>query len=234
MNRTIVVAAENISHSYTNMNRNVKAVDSVTLTVFAGEIVCVMGPSGCGKSTLLEILCTLITPTEGHVSFDGGYSPRTATEKARYRSSHIGYVHQNYPVIPYESALKNVLVPFDYVRPQIKKPEKLRRGLDALDALGLREKSRRKARHLSGGEAQRVGIARAMVNVPKLILADEPTAALDTANALAVMRIFRDHASAGAAIIIATHDARISQLCDRTLHLIDGKVSDGLPLPAGL
>ena len=142
------------------------------------------------------------------------------------RNEYIGYVHQDYAVIPYETTLANTRIPLEYARPRLSRRKQVSTAIGALQRVGLGELATRRAAQLSGGERQRVGIARAMINNPRLVLADEPTAALDTENARQVVDLLKNLATAGSAVLIATHDPRVSDQCDRVIHLQDGRLVD--------
>lgn len=203
----------------------VHALRSVSLSLDDGEAVAVMGPSGCGKSTLLGVLGLTILPDSGAVMIDSAPAPTARTPRARARNRLIGAIPQDHAVVNHMSALANVALPLEYSRPRVRRRERRRRAGAALADVGIGWAADRRSTQLSGGERQRVAIARALINRPRCILADEPTAALDSANAEAVVSLLisrvRDN---GGCLVIATHDPRVARACDRALTMTDGAV----------
>lgn len=206
---------------------SVEALRSVDLEVELGEFVAIMGPSGSGKSTLLTIAGGLDSPTSGDVSVDGrtltGLSP---DERADVRRRSIGYVFQDLNLISALTAAENVAAPLelDGMRPRRAR----RRALEALASVGIAEMADRFPDQMSGGQAQRVAIARALVGDRRLVLADEPTGALDSSTGQEVIALLRDRAEQGAAVLLVTHEARFAAWADRTVFLRDGAVVDAL------
>ncbi|MEM1619568.1 MAG: ABC transporter ATP-binding protein [Fervidicoccaceae archaeon] len=199
------------------------ALRGVDLDVERGEFLAVVGPSGSGKSTLLHIIGGLDRPTRGVVRVDGldlaKLSPR---ELARYRNEKVGFVFQMFNLLPYLGALENVALPLIIrgVRPS----EAKERALVALEAVGLRDKARKKPAELSGGEQQRVAIARALAAGPSLLLADEPTGNLDSASAESVVGLFEELSREGVTVVMVTHNLELAAKCDRVARLKDGVV----------
>ncbi|WP_043350209.1 ABC transporter ATP-binding protein [Beutenbergia cavernae] len=203
----------------------VHALDDVDLRVRMGELVAVMGPSGSGKSTLLNLAGGLDTPTSGRVTLGRDVlSDVSATERAALRRRRVGYVFQDLNLIPALTAAENVALPreLDGVRARAARKE----ALAALDDVGLADLADRFPEEMSGGQQQRVAIARALVGPRRLVLADEPTGALDSHTGEAVMRLLRARVDAGAAGLLVTHEPRFAAWADRTVYLRDGVVVD--------
>jgi putative ABC transport system ATP-binding protein len=200
------------------------ALDGVTLGIPAGSVTAVMGPSGSGKSTLLNVLAGIDRPTSGSVWVDGvELTRRSEAALARFRRSRVGIIFQFFNLLNNLSALDNVLIPAQLggARGNASRA----RAMDLLDRLGVAELANRYPAHLSGGERQRVAIARALVNEPALLLADEPTGALDSHAGDDVMQILDDLHRAGQTIVLVTHDLRIAEGCaDRVELLVDGAI----------
>lgn len=226
MTKDILLDVQSLTKVHGRGHLEVTALRDVSFTLTAGEFVAVMGPSGSGKSTLLKLLGLLSAPTSGAVKYAGQAEPTTERERARMRNEFIGYVHQDYAVIPYETALANARIPLEYARPRLSRRKQAAAAREALDAVELGWAAGRKTSQLSGGERQRVGIARAIINRPRVLLADEPTAALDSENAGQVVQLLKHLAASGSAVLIATHDPRVSEQCDRVIRLQDGRLVD--------
>jgi putative ABC transport system ATP-binding protein len=215
-----------VSKSYGQGSAEVHALREVSLTADEGEMVAVMGPSGSGKSTLLTIAGTLEEPTSGEVLIVGQpVSTLSRNAKARLRRRVIGYVFQDFNLLPGLNAAENVSLPLELDGLSARKARVA--GLRTLDRLGLGERAGHYPDQLSGGERQRVAIARAMVGERRLLLADEPSGALDSVNAQAVMRLL--HAACkdgGMTAVVVTHDAQLASWADRVVFLRDGRVTD--------
>jgi putative ABC transport system ATP-binding protein len=215
-----------VSKSYGQGSAEVHALREVSLTADEGAMVAVMGPSGSGKSTLLTIAGTLEEPTSGEVLIAGQpVSKASRGTKARLRRRVIGYVFQDFNLLPGLTAAENVSLPLELDGLSARKARVA--GLRALDRLGLGERAGHYPGQLSGGERQRVAIARAMVGERRLLLADEPSGALDSVNAQAVMRLL--HAACkdgGMTTVVVTHDAQLASWADRVVFLRDGRVTD--------
>ncbi len=203
----------------------VHAMRGVDLSVRGGELVAVMGPSGSGKSTLLTIAGTLEEPTSGEVLIgDRDVAGMSRNDRARLRRRSIGYVFQDFNLIPGLSAVENVALPLELDGVRVKAARAA--ALEALARLDLAERAERFPDELSGGESQRVAIARAVVGERHLLLADEPTGALDSVNGEAVMRLLRSACRDGVAGVVVTHDAQLASWADRVVFLRDGRVVD--------
>jgi len=203
--------------------QEIYALNGVTLDLFDGEYVSIIGPSGSGKSTLMHLLGCLDLPTSGTISLDGIDVTRASnTRLSQIRNEKIGFVFQSFNLLPKLNVLENVELPLIYSG--VGGRERRKRSLEALEAVGLAERIKHRPNELSGGQSQRVAIARALVNRPKLLLADEPTGALDSNTGEAVLRLFRDLNSRGHTIILVTHDNKIANETDRKIQILDGKI----------
>jgi putative ABC transport system ATP-binding protein len=220
-----------VSKTYGTGPAEVHALRDVDLSVGAGAMVAVMGPSGSGKSTLLTIAGSLEEPTNGQVVIGGAALARmNRNDKARLRRRLVGYVFQDYNLLPGLTAAENVALPLELDGTPARKARAAARR--ALDALGLGERASRFPEQLSGGERQRVAIARAVVGNRGLLLADEPSGALDSATAQEVMRLLREACQRGVAVVMVTHDAQLSTWADQVVLLRDGRVTDQVSVSA--
>jgi putative ABC transport system ATP-binding protein len=215
-----------VSKSYGQGSGRVHALREVTLTADEGAMVAVMGPSGSGKSTLLTIAGTLEEPTSGDVLIAGQpVAGMSRNAKARLRRRTIGYVFQDFNLLPGLTAAENVALPLELDGLSARKARAA--GLKALERLGLGERAAHYPDQLSGGERQRVAIARAMVGERRLLLADEPSGALDSVNGEAVMRLLHDACKTGGmTAVVVTHDAQLASWADRVVFLRDGRMTD--------
>ena len=220
-----VLGLRQVSKSYGEGPSEVQALDRVDLEVEAGALVAVMGPSGSGKSTLLTIAGSLEMPTSGEVVVEGrAVGSLTANERARLRRRSIGYVFQDFNLLAGLTALENVTLPLELDGTPLRSARRAAR--EALDQLGVGERADRFPDQLSGGERQRVAIARAVVGDRRLLLADEPTGALDSVNGEGVMRLVLAACRRGVAGVVVTHDAQLAAWADRVVFLRDGRVVD--------
>jgi putative ABC transport system ATP-binding protein len=215
-----------VSKSYGQGSAEVHALREVSLTADEGTMVAVMGPSGSGKSTLLTIAGTLEEPTSGEVLIAGQpVSKVSRNAKARLRRRVIGYVFQDFNLLPGLTAAENVSLPLELDRVSGRKARAA--ALEALDGLGLSERASHYPDQMSGGERQRAAIARAMVGGRRLLLADEPSGALDSVNGEAVMRLMHNACKyAGMTAVVVTHDAQLASWADQVVFLRDGRVTD--------
>jgi len=222
---------QGVSKVYGDGAARVQALLDVNLSVEAGAMVAVMGPSGSGKSTLLTIAGSLEDPTSGEVLVGGHTLSRISRNaKARLRRRTVGYVFQDFNLLPGLTAAENVALPLELDGTSAKTARAA--GLRALEGLGLGERASRFPDQLSGGERQRVAIARAVVGDRRLLLADEPSGALDSVNAEEVMRLLHEACKRGVAAVVVTHDAQLASWADRVVFLRDGHVVDQTaPLP---
>jgi len=223
-----VVRVEHVTKEFVTGGNRFRALDDVSLEIHRGEMVAIMGPSGSGKSTLMTILGLLDVPTSGSYWLDGqDVSKLDRVQQARVRNQKLGFVFQNFNLLPRLTALKNVELPLVYGR--IGAREREERARQALEAVGLGTKLHNRPNELSGGQKQRVAIARALVGNPAMVLADEPTGALDTRTGAEIMALFRQlNREQGITIVIVTHDPEIGKQMDRVIGLRDGRIADNI------
>jgi putative ABC transport system ATP-binding protein len=227
-----VLDMHHVSRVYGQGAAEVHALDDISISVDAGSMVAVMGPSGSGKSTLLTIAGSLEQPTAGEVIVAGQeLSKLSRNARARLRRRSIGFVFQDFNLLPGLTAAENVALPLELDGTSARKARQA--GLQALESLGLADRASHFPDQLSGGERQRVAIARAIVGEHQLVLADEPSGALDTANGEAVMRLIHAACKRGMAAIEVTHDAQLAAWADRVEFLRDCRVTDQTAAPAG-
>ena len=221
-----VVEVRGLRKVYDAEGAPVRALRGADLTMAAGEFVAVMGPSGCGKSTLLNMIAGLDTPDDGEVAVAGeSLVGKSEDDLARMRRRHIGIVFQFFNLLEGMSVLENVTLPAIIAGSPRKQAES--RARDLLDLLGLADKAKNAPGVLSGGQRQRLAIARALANEPTLLLADEPTGALDSAGGLEVLELFRRLHSGGQAILLVTHDQKVADAAGRIVRMRDGRIEDG-------
>ena len=226
-----VLELRKVSRVYGQGAAEVRALLDVDLAVRAGSMVAVMGPSGSGKSTLLTIAGSLEEPSSGEVWVCGQeLGTMSRNDRARLRRRSIGYVFQDFNLLPGLTAAENVTLPLELDGMPARKARVA--GLKSLEELGLGDRAEHFPDQLSGGERQRVAIARAVVGDHRLLLADEPSGALDSANGEAVMRLIHASCKRGVAAVVVTHDAQLASWADRVVFLRDGRVTDQtLPVP---
>ena len=218
-----MIELEGVSKTYNGRSTPVRALREANLRVAEGEMVAVMGPSGSGKSTLLTILGAMNPPSQGRVLIDGiDVYDLTAEQQADFRHEYVGFVFQQLQLLPYLTALENVLLSLTIAK--MSRAEKLERSRDALARVGLVGKEERLPYQLSGGEQGRVAVARAIVNQPPLLLADEPTGNLDQATGTQVLALLRDLNAGGQTVIMVTHDDRAGAYASRRVDILDGQV----------
>ena len=215
-----MITAKNIRKSFGDL----EVLKGVDLTVTKGEIVSIVGPSGAGKTTLLQILGTLDKPNEGEVLVDGiNFSKLGEKQLAEFRNKHIGFIFQFHQLLPEFTALENVMIPALMGRKDKKKSEE--KAKEILAYLQLSDRMEHKPNELSGGEKQRVAVARALINEPSLILADEPSGSLDSKNRDELHKLLFDlRDKFGLTIVIVTHDKELAALSDRVIEMKDGKI----------
>ncbi|WP_342670905.1 ABC transporter ATP-binding protein [Pseudonocardia acaciae] len=204
-----------------------RVLHGIDLDIEAGEMVAIMGPSGSGKSTLMNILGCLDTPTTGRYLLDGTDVTRLSKrELAKARGQKIGFVFQSFNLIPRTNAMRNVELPLVYNGVRRRKAK----ARAALERVGLGERMGHVPSELSGGQKQRVAVARALINDPSIILADEPTGALDTKTTTEIMELFTDLNRAGSTIVIITHEEEVAEYCSRRVWLRDGNIESDTPV----
>jgi len=218
-----LIRLQGIGKTYDSGENAVEALRGIDLTIEAGEFSAIIGPSGSGKSTLMHILGCLDTPTTGRYLLDGedvaAFSPR---ELARVRNKKIGFVFQTFNLLPKATVLKNVELPLLYGG--VGRTERRELAMGALERVGLANRSKHRPAELSGGQRQRAAVARALVNNPSLILADEPTGNLDTKTGSEIISMFEELAGRGETIIIVTHDPAIALRTQRQIQIVDGEI----------
>jgi ABC-type antimicrobial peptide transport system, ATPase component len=219
-----MIELKNIFKDYSQENLVVSVLKDISLTISEGEYVAIMGPSGSGKSTLMNIIGCLDKATSGVYELDGVDISKLDDEHlSEIRLNSIGFVFQNFQLLPRQSALDNVALPLIYAG--VKKEERKKRALEALKKVGLEDRADFKPNQLSGGQKQRVAIARAIVNHPKILLADEPTGALDSKSGKSIMELFKTLNDEGVTVVMITHDQNVANHAKRGFHIIDGEIS---------
>ena len=218
-----LIEISNLAKHYVSGEETVEALRGVDLSIEEGEFVTIMGQSGSGKSTLLSVLGGMNHPTEGEVEMAGVELYNLSGERlADFRAQNIGFVFQSFHLIPYLTALENVMLPLAIAR--MSNQEKNSKAKEALEQVGLAAKVDRLPNQLSGGEQERVAIARAIVNKPHILLADEPTGNLDSKTSDEVMGLFRELNKSGQTVVMVTHNPENCAYTDRTIFLRDGQV----------
>ena len=219
----MLLELKNIFKNYNEEQMIVPVLKDVSFHVNEGDFVAIMGPSGSGKTTLMNIIGCLDKMSEGSYFFDQeDVSKMDENTLSDLRLNKIGFVFQNFNLLSSETAQENVALPLIYAG--IKKEERNKRAKEALTKVGLQERTQFKPNQLSGGQKQRVAIARAIINHPKILLADEPTGALDQASGKQVMELFQSLNDEGVTIIMITHDAKVASHAKKVLHIIDGEI----------
>ena len=225
----MIVQLENVCKDYIQGRDPIHVLQDISMSVEQGEYIAIMGPSGSGKTTLMNLLGCLDVPTSGTYSLDGQDIGSLSDDAlADIRNNSIGFVFQNFHLLPKMTALDNVALPLLYRGLPLK--ERRTRAEAALKLMGLEDRMSFYPNQLSGGQQQRVAIARAIVGSPRLLLADEPTGALDTASGVQIMDIFRRLSRRGITIIMITHELGIAQCADKIYHILDGRLhTNGIP-----
>lgn len=222
----MILNLQNIYKDYQQEKLVVPVLKDVSLTVKEGEYVAIMGPSGSGKTTLMNIIGCLDRPTSGTYELAGENVLKLKDrELSDLRLKSIGFVFQSFQLMPRESAVENVALPLSYAG--VRKKERRIRATKALERVGLGDRVNFRPTQLSGGQKQRVAIARAMVNHPKILLADEPTGALDSKSGEQIMELFDSLNEEGVTIVMITHDPRIAAKAKRIVRIIDGEIYEG-------
>ncbi|MFO7540632.1 MAG: ABC transporter ATP-binding protein [Chloroflexota bacterium] len=222
-----MITMQNITKSYEMGVQTVHALRGVDLEIQAGEFVAIMGPSGSGKSTLMNILGCLDTPSNGTYTLDGiDVSQMSDNQQARIRNKRIGFVFQQFNLLPRMAALKQVSLPLMYAG--LGRGERTERARQTLARVGLAERVDHRPDELSGGQQQRVAIARALAVDPNIILADEPTGALDTQTGQDILTLFTELNSQGITVIVITHDPEVAEIAQRIIWIRDGLIVETL------
>ncbi len=222
----MILNLQNIYKDYQQEKLVVPVLKDVSLTVEEGEYVAIMGPSGSGKTTLMNIIGCLDRPTSGTYELAGENVLKLKDrELSDLRLKSIGFVFQSFQLMPRESAVENVALPLSYAG--VRKKERRVRATKALERVGLGDRVNFRPTQLSGGQKQRVAIARAMVNHPKILLADEPTGALDSKSGEQIMELFDSLNEEGVTIVMITHDPKIAAKAKRIVRIIDGEIYEG-------
>lgn len=217
-----MIDIKDVRKSFGNLN----VLKGITLHIDKGEVVSIVGPSGAGKTTLLQIIGTLDKADSGEICIDGKEISRMSKKQlSDFRNTHIGFVFQFHQLLPEFTALENIMIPA-YIAGKSRSEAK-KRAMELLDFMGLTDRASHKPNELSGGEKQRVAVARALVNNPAVILADEPSGSLDSKNKSELHQLFFDlRDKFGQTFVIVTHDEELASITDRTIHLRDGVIID--------
>ncbi len=220
-----IISVKNLIKTYGNGEVETKVLRGLNLEISSGEFVAIMGKSGAGKSTLLYQMSLLDRPTSGEIQVNGiDILSLDEDQRTDFRLKYLGYIFQDYALVPELTALENVIIPL--LMEGIPEEEAKRRGLESLKELGLELKSVNRPNQLSGGEQQRVSIARAIVQNPQILFADEPTANLDSTSSLAVIESLKNLHEKGQTIVMVTHEEEYTHVCDRVIYLKDGQIAE--------
>lgn len=219
------IKIKNLTKQFKMGSDTVEALNNVSLELNGGQMIALRGPSGCGKSTLLNLLGVLDYPTNGQIEIDGiDVATLKGKAETNYRCKKVGFIFQSFNLVPYLNALENVMLPMEFTALSL--PERKKRAADLLSRMGIApDRQQHRPSRLSGGQQQRVAIARALANSPSLLLADEPTANLDSSSGKQVLNLLVELASSGQTVIVATHDSDIASLASTIVDLQDGKVT---------
>lgn len=221
--KTALISCRNLTKIYKMGQTEVRALDGVDLDIMEGEFVAIIGSSGSGKSTLMNMLGALDQPTTGQVTINGeNVGTMKSKALAEFRNTTIGFVFQQFQLLPKKSALKNVALPLQYRKPKVK--DAAQQAAHALGLVGLAERSGHRPTELSGGQQQRVAIARALAGSPKVLLADEPTGALDSKTSTDIMALMQNLNSQGITIIVITHEHEVAAYAQRVIEFKDGRI----------
>src|SRR5690554_2346207 len=219
-----MIKLENISKIYRTQGETIRALDGVNLNIADGEFVAIMGRSGSGKSTMLNILGCMDKPSSGHYHLAGrDVSVFDDDELSRIRNEYIGFVFQGFHLLPRLTALENVMVPLRFASPE-RQQNGIERATELLRKVGLGDRIHHQSNEMSGGQIQRVAIARSLINDPAVLLADEPTGNLDSAISQQIIDLLKDLNKQGQTIVMVTHEPDIAENAARTIEFLDGKI----------
>lgn len=220
-----MIKLENIHKSYGEKDRRLHVLKGIDLDIQEGEMAAIMGSSGSGKSTLLNILGILDHHDEGRYTLDGQIiDDLTERRSAYFRNRFIGFIFQSFNLLPFKNAAENVALPLYYQK--VGRKERNKKAAEYLELVGLHDRADNMPNELSGGQKQRVAIARALITDPRVVLADEPTGALDSTSSREIMDVFRDVHSTGRTVVIVTHEKDIADSCERLIFLHDGNIDN--------
>lgn len=220
-----IISVKNLIKTYANGQVETRVLRGLNLEIKSGEFVAIMGKSGAGKSTLLYQISLLDRPTSGEIIVNGvDILALNEEDRTDFRLKYLGYIFQDYALVPELTALENVIIPL--LMEGLSEEEAKQRGLVSLETLGLVGKSGNRPNQLSGGEQQRVSIARAIVQNPQILFADEPTANLDSASSLAVIESLKELHAKGQTIVMVTHEEEYTRDCDKVIYLLDGQIAE--------
>lgn len=223
---TNILEMHDIEKVYEMGDEKLRVLKGINLTINSGEFVSVVGPSGSGKSTLMNIIGCLDTPTSGeYILSNHRVAGLDEVELARVRNKEIGFIFQQFQLLQRFSAMDNVMLPMIYAG--VTEKERKRRAEIMLERVGLKDKLRNQPNQLSGGQQQRVAIARALVTEPTILLADEPTGALDQKTGHQIIDLFKELYKEGKTIIMITHDIKVAKNASRIIHILDGRLGEG-------
>ena len=218
-----LISVENISRIYGKGEARVAALSGVSFEINSGEFVAIIGSSGSGKSTLMNLLGALDRPSSGQITIGGQLlAKRSKRRQSEFRNKVVGFVFQQFQLMPRKSAIKNVMLPLKFRRPRFSNEKE--RAIKCLNDVGLADRMHHKPTQLSGGQQQRVAIARALVGEPEILLADEPTGALDSKTSEDIMTLLHKLNASGQTVIIITHDPEVAQSAQRVITLKDGEI----------
>jgi putative ABC transport system ATP-binding protein len=222
-----IISCRDLTKIYTMGDQEVRALDGVTLDIFPGEFVAIMGPSGSGKSSLMNLIGALDRPTSGQMLINGrSLSEMSRDELADLRNETLGFVFQQFNLLARQDAFQNVRLPLRYARHDVGDIDA--RAKECLEMVGLGTRMDHRPMQLSGGQQQRVAIARALSNRPKILLADEPTGALDTKTTNEIMALMQDLNRKGITVVVITHEPEVAEYATRQIHFRDGKVAQDI------
>jgi len=225
-NSETVIELKNLTKRYDDEAGVYDALKGVDLSVNKGDFVAIMGPSGSGKSTLMNIIGLLDRPTKGEYILDNTNTNKLSDRKlANFRRDKIGFVFQNFNLLPRFNLMQNVELPLIYKR--VGARERRKKVMEVLKSVGLGDKAKNRPNRLSGGQVQRAAIARALINNPSIVLADEPTGNLDSKTGIEIMELLKDLNKKGVTIVVVTHNPEVSEYADRTIIVKDGNIQKG-------